>query len=110
MKRKIYNDRTFSLDGILYEAPAHLVGKGVEIRFNPQDKSQVKVYFEGKLEQVATPTKAYENCFVKRDDDSKELVSSTSPLKIRRSGINYVELVHQNYYQNQPRKEDKDHV
>lgn len=118
MKRKIYNDRTFSLEGILYEAPAHLVGKQVEIRFNPQDKSRVKVYFEGKLEQLATPTKAYENCFVKRDDDSKELRSSPSPLKIKKSGINYVELVHQNYYQNQPRhvlslaegKEEKDDV
>ena len=118
MKRKIYNDRTFSLEGILYEAPAHLVGKQVEIRFNPQNKSQVKVYFEGKLEQVATPTKAYENCFVKRDDDSKELRSSTSPFKVTRSGINYVELVHQNYYQNHvlnavkdlPRKEEKDDV
>jgi hypothetical protein len=110
MKRKIYNDRTISLDGILYEAPAHLVGKRVEIRFNPQDKSRVKVYFEGKLEQVATPTKAYENCFVKRDEHTGELCSSPSPLKVKKSAINYVELVHQNYYQNQPRKEDKDHV
>lgn len=110
MKRKIYNDRTFSLDGVLYEAPAHLVGKRVEIRFNPQDKSRVKVYFEGKLEQIATPTKAYENCFVKRDEHTGELCSSPSPLKVKNSGINYVELVHQNYYQNQPRKEDKDQV
>jgi putative transposase len=110
MKRKIYNDRTISLDGILYEAPAHLVGKRVEIRFNPQDKSRVKVYFEGKMEQVVTPTKAYENCFVKRDEDTGELRSSPSPLKVKKSAINYVELVHQNYYQNQPRKEDKDHV
>jgi hypothetical protein len=102
-KRRIYNDRTFSLDGILYEAPAHLVGKKVEIRFNPHDKSQ-------KLEQIATPTKAYENCFVKRDEDTNELRSSPSPLKVKKSGINYIELIHQSYYQNQPKKEDKDHV
>lgn len=35
-KRKIYNDRTFSLEGILYEAPAHLVGRGFALRAQPE--------------------------------------------------------------------------
>jgi putative transposase len=105
IKRKIYNDRTLSLEGILYEAPAHLVGKQVEIRFNPKDKKEVKVYFEGKLEGVAKPADPYQNCFVKRDDDSKELRSVTPSLHVKKSGINYVELVQQNYYQKQPTKE-----
>jgi hypothetical protein len=102
MKRKIYADRTLSLEGILYESPAHLVGKQVEIRFNPKDKREVKIYFEGKLEGIAKPADPYHNCFVKRDDDSKELRSVTPPLKVKKSAINYVELVQQSYYQNQP--------
>lgn len=106
-KRKIYNDRTFSLEGVLYEAPAHLVGKQVEVRYNPTDKSQVKVYFNGKLEQISIPANPYQNCFVKRIEDSNEILSSNPPLTIKKSGINYVELVHQNYYQNQPKKEEK---
>jgi hypothetical protein len=105
MKRKIYADRTLSLEGILYEAPAHLVGRQVEIRFNPKDKREVKIYFEGKLEGIAKPADPYQNCFVKRDDDSKQLRSDTPPLKVEKSAINYVELVQQSYYQNQPVKE-----
>jgi transposase InsO family protein len=102
MKRKIYADRTLSLEGILYEAPAHLVGRQVEIRFNPKDKREVKIYFEGKLEGIAKPADAYQNCFVKRDDDSKQLRSVTPALNVKKSAINYVELVQQSYYQKQP--------
>jgi putative transposase len=105
MKRKIYADRTLSLEGILYEAPAHLVGRQVEIRFNPKDKREVKIYFEGKLEGIAKPADPYHNCFVKRDDDTKQLRSVTPPLNVKKSAINYVELVQQSYYQKQPAKE-----
>lgn len=114
VKRRIYSDRTFSLDGILYEATPHLVGKQVEIRFNPKDKSQVKVYFEGRMEQIATPVTAYENCFVKRNKKTEEILSSTTPLKVKKSGINYVELIHKEYYQGEPwankEKEDEENV
>lgn len=110
-RRKIYNDRTLSLDGVLYEAPAHLVGKQVQIRYNPKDKSQLKVYFEGKFEDIAKPADPYQNCFVKRDDDSKDLVSKPTPLKVKKSGINYVDLVQEKYYQHQPQKKEKnEHV
>jgi putative transposase len=102
MKRKIYADRTLSLEGILYEAPAHLAGRQVEIRFNPKDKREVKIYFEGRLEGIAKPADPYQNCFVKRDDDSKQLRSAAPPLNVKKSAINYVELVQQSYYHKQP--------
>jgi putative transposase len=102
MKRKIYADRTLSLEGVLYEAPAHLAGRQVEIRFNPKDKREVKIYFGGRLEGIAKPADPYHNCFVKRDDDSKQLRSAAPRLEVKKSAINYVELVQQSYYQKQP--------
>ncbi len=63
-----------------------------------------RAYFEGKLEGIAKPADPYQNCFVKRDDDTKQLRSVTPPLAVKKSAINYVELVQQSYYQKQPAK------
>lgn len=65
----------------------------------------MKIYFEGKLEGIAKPADPYHNCFVKRDDDSKQIRSVTPPLKVEKSAINYVELVQQSYYRKQPARE-----
>lgn len=68
------------------------------------------------MEQMATPVTAYENCFVKRNKKTEEILSSTTPLKVKKSGINYVELIHKEYYQGEPwadpdqGKEDDEHV
>jgi putative transposase len=33
--RRVYGDCTFTLDGVLYEAPAVLKGRIIKVRFNP---------------------------------------------------------------------------
>ena len=66
-KRKVARDRTVSLDGVLYEVDALLVGETVTVRYNPQHKGRaIQVWHQGKRVGMAKPVDAYANCFVKR--------------------------------------------
>lgn len=66
-KRKVAKDRTVSLDGVLYEVDALLVGETVTLRYDPSKKGRpVQVWHEGKRVELAKPVNAYANCFVKR--------------------------------------------
>jgi putative transposase len=70
-KRKVQKDRTVSLNGVLYEIDASLVGETVTLRYNPSDQGDVvevchKDYFPSEAKKVDT----YANCFVKRDRPS----------------------------------------
>jgi len=53
--RVVRRDSTFLLQGGFYEAPAHLMGQRVEVRFDPLDASEVDVYLDGQLEGQARP-------------------------------------------------------
>lgn len=46
-------DSTFLLRKRLYEAPPHLAGHTVEVRFDPLDILQAEIWFQGQLESVA---------------------------------------------------------
>jgi putative transposase len=66
-KRKVAKDRTVSLDGVLYEVDAMLVGETVTLRYAPSKKGRpVQVWHAGKRVELAKPVDAYSNCFVKR--------------------------------------------
>ena len=49
----VRRDSTFLLQKRFYEAPAHLAGQKVEVRFDPLDPSQVDVYFGGLFQGAA---------------------------------------------------------
>jgi putative transposase len=48
LQRRVRRDSTFLLQKCFYEAPAHLAGEMIEVRFDPQDLSQVEVFHQGK--------------------------------------------------------------
>ena len=46
-------DATFSLEGLLWEAPVHLRGQLIEVRFNPFDWKRVEIWFDHKYVALA---------------------------------------------------------
>ena len=71
-QRKVQKDRTVSLNGVLYEVDAALVGEKVNLRFDPgaAPERPVQVCHQGKLVEQARPVQTYANCFVKRNRPS----------------------------------------
>jgi transposase InsO family protein len=47
-QRRVRLDATFSLEGLLWEAPPHLRGQLIEVRFNPFDWRRVEIWRENK--------------------------------------------------------------
>lgn len=88
-KRKVQKDRTVSLDGLLFEVDAALVGDTVLLRYDPNHKHQsVQVWQRGHQVQIAKPVDAYANCFVRRDRQLSNLDAST----VTASGIKLARL------------------
>jgi putative transposase len=85
--RLVRRDSTFLLRNRLYEAPAHLAGHTVEVRFDPVDGVAVEVWFEGKLLAAARPLDAVVNGQL----PSAKPAATPTP---EPTGINFVELVH----------------
>jgi hypothetical protein len=77
-KRKVAKDRTVSLDGVLYEVDAVLVGATVTLRYDPSRKDRVQVWREGKRVGLAKPVDTYANCFVRREHGEP-----SEPLRLR---------------------------
>ncbi len=77
--RKVQKDRTVSLDGIVYEVDAILVGERVTLRYDPAAAAgqPVQVWHDGRQIQLARPVDLYANCFVKRDRPSRSLSPDT---------------------------------
>lgn len=73
--RRVQRDRTVSLNGVIYEVDAALVGEKVTLRFDPDAPSTrpIEVWHEGQQLPDATPLDAYANCFVKRLRPSRNL-------------------------------------
>jgi hypothetical protein len=74
-ERKVQKDRTVSLNGVVYEVDAALVGEKVTLRFDPGAPPQrpVQVWHAGKRIELAAPVQTYANCFVKRERPSRTL-------------------------------------
>jgi len=81
-QRKVQKDRTVSLNGVLYEVDAALVGEKVTLRFDPgaAPERPVQVCHQGKRIELAKPVETYANCFIKRNRPSRTLdVEGTAP-------------------------------
>ena len=48
LDRHVRRDSTFMLQGCFYEAPSHLAGETIEVRFDPRDLAQVEIHFQGQ--------------------------------------------------------------
>jgi hypothetical protein len=73
VKRRVQRDRTVSLNGVLFEADAALVGHTVTLRYDPAAPASrgVELWHEGTFVGRATPLDAYANCFVRRNRPSQ---------------------------------------
>lgn len=74
-KRKVQKDRTVSLNGVLYEVDAALVGERITLRFDPAAPPErpVQVCHQGRFVEAAKPVQTYANCFIKRERPSRIL-------------------------------------
>jgi putative transposase len=71
--RRVRADRTVSLDGVVYEVDASLVGEKVTLRFDPAKRgAPVDVWHGGKKIEQARVVDTHANCFVKRNHDAPE--------------------------------------
>jgi transposase InsO family protein len=88
-KRKVQKDRTVSLDGVLYEVDASLVGDTVTLRYDPsRTRKPVQIWHRGQQVQIAKPVDAYSNCFVRRDRHRSDLVAPAIPVSsIKLAGL-----------------------
>ena len=72
-KRRVRADRTVSLDGVVYEVDASLVGEKVTLHFDPAKRgAPVDVWHGGKKVEQARVVDTHANCFVKRRHDAPE--------------------------------------
>jgi transposase InsO family protein len=73
-KRKVQKDRTVSLNGMIYEIDAALVGETVVLRYNPAEQGKIiEVCHNNQFVQEAKLVDTYANCFVKRDRPSSTI-------------------------------------
>ena len=88
LDRVVRRDSTFLLHKRFYEAPAHLAGQKVEVRFDPLDPSQADVFLGGVLQGAARLADPVAN--------GLWIAAKSEPAPAPEpTGINYVELLHQ---------------
>jgi transposase InsO family protein len=75
-RRRVQKDRTVTLDGVAFEVDAALVGDHVTLRFDPAKKPTkrtVEVWHQGRRIEIAKRVDVLANCFVKRDNVTRQL-------------------------------------
>jgi len=66
--RKVYKDSIVSIDGIAFEVPSILIGKRVDIIYDPRPPlNRITVKFDGKDYGEARPVDLYANTRIKRN-------------------------------------------
>ena len=86
LDRLVRRDSTFLVYSRFYEAPPHLAGRRVEVRFDPLDPIEMEIHFEGQLAGTARPVDAIVNAQLPP-------VQRQAPETYAPTGINYVELL-----------------
>jgi putative transposase len=86
LDRLVRKDCTFLLRNRFYEAPPHLAGQTIEVRFDTLENSQVDIYFQGQPEGSARIV----DPIVNGQLPSSKPKESQEP---EPTGINYVELL-----------------
>lgn len=79
--RRVKKDRTIRLMGGIFEVPVGLIDKKVELKFHPEDLSQIEVYFNGRSYGLATVVNAHINAKVGRNWDPKQ-VKKEGPIEV----------------------------
>jgi putative transposase len=67
--RRVKKDRTVRLMGTLFEVPVALIDRQVELRFHPEELSQVEIFFQGKSYGMASVLNVHVNSQIGRNWD-----------------------------------------
>lgn len=86
LDRLVRRDSTFLLKNRFYEAPAHLAGQTIEVRFDPLDLATVEIYFRGETQGMARLVDPVVNAHLPSAKPSP--AAQPEP-----TGINFVELL-----------------
>jgi putative transposase len=65
--RRVKKDRTVRLMGCMFEVPVGLIDRQVELRFHPEDLSQVEVFFQNKSYGIAPVVNIHVNAKIGRN-------------------------------------------
>jgi putative transposase len=88
LQRLVRRDCTFLLGNRFYEAPPHLAGVTIEVRFDPLDATTVELYAQGTLQGTARLVDPVLN-------SQRPAVKPGAEAAVAPTGINYVELLRQ---------------
>ena len=86
LDRVVRRDCTFLLQNRFYEAPSHLAGQSIEVRFDPLDSATVEIYFQGQPQGAARLVDPVVNA--QRPSSKPSPAGAPEP-----TGINFVELL-----------------
>jgi len=90
LDRLVRRDSTFLLHNRLYEAPPHLAGQTVEVRFDPLDTAEVEVWYQGQRQAIARPLDPVVNGQL---PSAPPAAAPAAPS----TGINFVELLNEKH-------------
>lgn len=69
--RRVKKDRTVRLMGSIFEVPVGLIDRQVELRFHPEDLSNVEIFFQGKSYGKCVPVDPFVNARIGRNWDTQ---------------------------------------
>lgn len=71
--RRVYKDSTFTLDGVMYEAPQNLVGEKITVMYDPfKEIRQLRISSNGVDHGYAQPVDSYANTRIRRSTTTKQ--------------------------------------
>jgi putative transposase len=81
VERRVWKDRTVSLNGRIFEAPVSLIGKKIELYYGEEEPEKVEVFFNGESYGFILLLDRHTNCLIYRNNHNIELQESTNPVK-----------------------------
>lgn len=66
--RRIKKDRTFRLNGMIFEGPVALIDKQVEIRFHKENPEEIEIFFENRSYGEGVPLNKHVNFKIGRNN------------------------------------------
>lgn len=77
-KRRVKKDRSFRLDGRMYEAPVALIDRSIELRFHEENPAAVEIFYDGLSFGQATLLDPHLNAKLGRNWMTKEKSGAAS--------------------------------
>jgi hypothetical protein len=76
VRRRVFKDRTVTINGLLFEAPVALIGQRVDLFYHPDRPRKVEVFLSNKSYGFLTPVDLAVNCRVKRDKNNNAQIAA----------------------------------